>query len=182
LKKRICVFCGSSDGKSSEYREKAKELGVELAKQDIGLVYGGASIGVMGAVADACLEAGGEVIGVIPQSILDIEVGHDHLTRLHVVKDMHERKAKMYELSDGFFTIPGGMGTLDELCEIVTWSQLGYHNKPCYVINQNGFFTNLLNHFRHANAEGFLSDEHLDLVREFSHHNDALEDFSHCQI
>jgi uncharacterized protein (TIGR00730 family) len=176
MTKAICVFCGASDGIHPSYREKARELGKLFAKSDITLIYGGASIGVMGAIADGCLEAGGKVVGVIPGSILDLEVGHKSLTNLHIVDDMHQRKAKMYELSDAFFAIPGGMGTLDELCEIITWAQLKYHDKPCYVINENGFFDHLLKHFRHINEQGFLSDEHLGLVRERPSVESALED------
>ena len=175
--KKICVFCGSSKGTLPKYTENAYSLGQTLAKNNLGLVYGGASIGVMGAVADGCLAENGEVYGVIPSSILDLEVGHDGLTKLDIVDNMHERKAKMYDLSDAFFALPGGMGTLDELCEIVTWSQLKYHEKPCYVINEDGFFDHLMNHFRFINKEGFLSDAHLDLVREFSTAQEAIDDF-----
>ena len=175
--KKICVFCGSSSGKSENYVADASSLGEMMAKKEIGLVYGGASIGVMGAVANGCLENGGSVWGVIPQSIIDLEVGHQNLTGLEVVDSMHTRKARMYELSDAFFALPGGMGTLDELCEIITWAQLGYHAKPCYVINKDGFFDYLLRHFRHANEEGFLSDEHMNLFKEFDSYESALEYF-----
>ena len=175
--KNICVFCGSSSGVLPKYTENAFKLGASLAKKDVGLVYGGASIGVMGAVADGCLSEKGKVYGVIPSSILDLEVGHQGLTELVVVADMHERKAKMYELSDAFFALPGGMGTLDELCEIITWAQLKYHSKPCYVINEDGFFDHLMAHFKLINKEGFLSDAHLDLVQEFPTAEAAMEDF-----
>lgn len=175
--KNICVFCGSGSGKGDHYTEMAKSLGEELANRNMGLVYGGASIGVMGAVADGCLDAGGKVFGVIPQSIIDLEVGHAGLSQLEVVDTMHDRKARMYDLSDAFFALPGGMGTLDELCEIVTWAQLQYHAKPCYVINYNGFFDALMNHFKYINQQGFLSDAHLELVREFPDFQSALNDF-----
>lgn len=176
--KRICVFCGSSEGNSPKYVEEARELGKTMAESNIGLVYGGASIGVMGALANGCLDNGGKVWGVIPQSIIDLEVGHQNLTELEVVGGMHERKARMYSLSDAFFAIPGGMGTLDELCEIITWAQLKYHRKPCYVINTGGFYDSLLQHFSHINKEGFLSDEHYGLFRSFETYQEALEDFS----
>lgn len=175
--KKICVFCGSSSGKQSFYTEEAKELGKALAKSNIGVVYGGASIGVMGALADGCLENGGKVWGVIPKSIIDLEVGHQNLTNLEVVEDMHQRKARMYDLSDAFFALPGGMGTLDELCEIITWAQLLYHSKPCYVVNTGGFFNNLMRHFEHINKEGFLSDKHFQLFKETKTYQEALEDF-----
>ena len=176
--KKICVFCGSSSGKSNRYTEEARELGKTLAKSNIGLVYGGASIGVMGAVADGCLDNGGQVWGVIPKSIIDLEVGHQNLTNLEVVEDMHQRKARMYELSDAFFALPGGMGTLDELCEIITWAQLLYHEKPCYVVNTGGFFDNLLRHFEFINKEGFLSDKHFKLFKATESYQEALEDFN----
>ena len=164
--KKLCVFCGSSEGKSPKYIANAKELGKEMASKKIGLVYGGASIGVMGAVADSVLENGGEAYGIIPESIVDLEISHEGLTDLQVVDTMHTRKNAMYEMSDYFVAIPGGMGTLDELCEIVTWAQLEYHTKPVYVLNQEGFYDSLLAHFRHINKEGFLSDDHLALVNE----------------
>lgn len=175
--KKLCVFCGSSPGKDSKYTEMAKRLGKSMVENKVDLVYGGASIGVMGAVANSVLEGGGEVVGVIPQSIIDLEVGHQHLTNLEIVDSMHERKERMYDLSDGFLAIAGGMGTLDELCEIATWAQLKYHNKPIYVANDFGFFDNLMSHLRYINKEGFLSDEHLALVREFPTYESALEDF-----
>ncbi len=175
--KNICVFCGSGSGITSDYTKMAHDLGAELTKRNMGLVYGGASIGVMGAVAEGCLSSGGKVYGVIPQSIKDLEVGHEGLTQLEVVDTMHDRKARMYDLSDAFFALPGGMGTLDELCEIVTWAQLQYHTKPCYVINYNGFFDALMQHFKFINQQGFLSDDHLKLVREFPDFASALNDF-----
>lgn len=175
--KNICVFCGSASGANKNYTEMASALGVELVKRNLGLVYGGASIGVMSAVANGCLENGGKVFGIIPQSIRDLEVGHEGITQLEVVDTMHERKARMYDLSDAFFALPGGIGTLDELCEIVTWAQLQYHDKPCYVINYNGFFDHLVRHLEYINKEGFLKDEHLELVRVFPDYQSALDDF-----
>lgn len=173
--KRICVFCGSSSGKSPEYLKVAQELGKLLAQNNFGLVYGGASIGIMGAVADAVLAEGGKVWGVIPQSIMDLEVAHGNLTELHVVDSMHERKKLMYDLSDAFVALPGGMGTLDELCEILTWAQLGYHRLPCYLVNYQGFFDHLMTHFKKINEEGFLSNEHLALLTEVSDNKKLLE-------
>lgn len=162
---RLCVFCGSKNGKGDRYLELARRLGSLLAKQKICLVYGGAQVGVMGAIADACLANNGEVIGVIPKSLMEWEVGHQGLSELVVVESMHERKARMYDLADGFVAIPGGMGTLDELCEIMTWAQLEYHRKPIYVLNDYGFYDNLLNHFDLAVKEGFLTQEHRDLIK-----------------
>jgi len=174
--KKICVFCGSASGKNPKYVKVANELGAKLVKEDMGLVYGGASIGVMGAVADSVLKDNGAVWGVIPQSIIDLEVGHKNLTDLKVVGSMHERKQEMYDLSDAFVAIPGGMGTLDELCEIITWAQLKYHHKPCYVLNEGGFFDHLMEHFRYINSEGFLSDEHLELVKEVNSIDELFAD------
>ena len=160
----LCVFCGSSKGKDPKYLELGKELGALMGEKEIGLVYGGGRVGIMGAMADACLEKGGKVYGVIPQSLMEWEVGHQGITELTVVDSMHERKAKMYELSDAFVALPGGMGTLDELCEIITWAQLEYHKKPIFVLNDYGFFDHLLNHFDLAVKEGFLSQEHRDWI------------------
>lgn len=175
--KKICVFCGSASGKNPVYIDSATELGISLAIQNIGLVYGGASIGVMGAVANGCLKQNGKVWGVIPKAIKDLEVGHQGLTELIEVGSMHERKQKMYDLSDAFFALPGGFGTLDELCEIITWAQLKYHNKPCYVINENGFFDGMLQHFAKAHEEGFISAAHMELVKVFKTWNEAISDF-----
>jgi uncharacterized protein (TIGR00730 family) len=162
--KKLCVFCGSAAG-NSDYMTEARRLGAEIAKSGMGLVYGGASIGLMGAFADGALSASGEVHGVIPRFLGDREIAHAGLTELHYVDSMHERKQLMYDLSDGFLAFPGGMGTLDELCEIVTWAQLKKHDKPCYLYNYNGFFDGLIAHFKKCTEEGFLSAEHLKLVR-----------------
>ncbi|MCP4914709.1 MAG: TIGR00730 family Rossman fold protein [Oligoflexia bacterium] len=175
--KNLCVFCGSSAGKSEIYVNEARTLGNYMAENNLGLVYGGASIGVMGAVADGVLEKDGKVIGIIPQSIIDLEVGHQNLTNLYVVDSMHERKQKMYDLSDAFLAIPGGIGTLDELCEIFTWAQLEYHKKPIYIVNHNGFFDHLLKHFEHCVEQGFVRPEHLDLFRTVAMPLDAAKDF-----
>ncbi len=164
MRKKICVFCGSASGKGSKYINLSLELGESLCDNNYDLVYGGASIGVMGAVADKVLERGNEVIGVMPQSLINWEVGHKGLTTLDVVDTMHARKERMYDYSDAFVAIPGGFGTLDELCEIITWAQLKYHLKPIYVYNFDGFFTHMLEHFKKAHEEGFISKEHLDMV------------------
>ena len=161
---RVCVFCGSRSGERSIYADTAAALGTLLARRDFGLVYGGGNIGLMGIVADAALAAGGEVIGVIPQHLQQCEVAHAGLTRLHVVDSMHTRKALMADIADVFVAAPGGFGTLDELCEILTWAQLGLHGKPCGLLNVAGYFDPLLAMFDQATREGFLSAQHRQLV------------------
>jgi uncharacterized protein (TIGR00730 family) len=161
---RVCVFCGSRRGEQAIYAETAAALGTLLARRGIGVVYGGGNIGLMGVVADAALAAGGEVIGVIPGHLQDREVAHGGLTALHVVDSMHARKALMATLSDVFIAAPGGFGTLDEMCEILTWAQLGLHNKPCGLLNVAGYFDALLGMFDHAVREGFLSEPHRQLI------------------
>lgn len=153
---RLCVFCGSSPGKRAIYLESAVQLGRTLAQGGHGVVYGGSSIGLMGALADAALEAGGEVIGVIPRSMVDREIEHTKLTASHVVATMHERKAKMVSLADAFLALPGGHGTLDELFEVLTWSQLGIHEKPIGIWDVGGYWTPLLAALDHMSAEGFV--------------------------
>jgi len=162
--KRLCVFCGSSHGANPAYAEAAKTAGNELARRGIGLVYGGGNIGLMGVIADAVLAAGGHVIGVIPEALMAKEVGHRGLPDLRVVKTMHERKALMAELSDGFVALPGGIGTFEEFFEIVTWAQLGLHSKPCALLNVNGFYDPLLHLMDHAIAERFVKPKQRDLV------------------
>ena len=157
---RICVYAGSSSGADPAYAEAAADLARLLAGRGIGVVYGGAHVGLMGILADTALEAGGEVIGVMPQALIDREIGHTGLTELHVVASMHERKALMAELSDGFVALPGGAGTLEELIEIYTWSQLGLHDKPMGVLNVNGYYDGLAALLDHALREGFLRAEH----------------------
>ena len=159
--KRICVFCGSNAGNQPIYRSEAEKLGRLLAARGIELVYGGGNVGLMGAVADACLEAGGTVVGVIPQALMGKEVAgrpvdHRTLTRLEVVDSMHTRKARMAELAEGFIALPGGFGTFEEFCEILTWGQLGFHAKPMGLLNVNGFYDPLLAMFDRAVADGFL--------------------------
>ncbi len=162
--KRICVFCASSSGRRPEYRSCAEELGLELAQRKIGLVYGGGNVGLMGALADSVLSAGGEAIGVIPEHLMAKEVGHKGLTKLHVVHSMHERKALMADLSDAFIALPGGFGTLEEFCEVLTWSQLGLHAKPCGIVNVLDYYTPLLTMFDHAVQERLLKPENRALV------------------
>ena len=162
--KRLCVFCGSSHGANPAYAEAAKTAGNELARRGIGLVYGGGNVGLMGVIADAVLAAGGGVIGVIPEALMAKEVGHRGLPDLRVVKTMHERKALMAELSDGFVALPGGIGTFEEFFEIVTWAQLGLHSKPCALLNVNGFYDPLLRLMDHAIAERFVKPKQRDLV------------------
>ena len=154
--KRICVFCGSSTGTLPIYRETALTVGRLLAERDIAVVYGGGHVGLMGAVADGALQAGGKVTGIIPRSLMERELGHDGLTDLHVVGTMHERKAMMAEMSDAFIALPGGFGTYEEFFEVVTWSQLGVHRKPCGLLNLNGFYDALLALCDHATAQGFI--------------------------
>jgi uncharacterized protein (TIGR00730 family) len=160
----VCVYCGSSSGNNPVYADAAKALGRALVKHNLSLVYGGGHVGLMGIVADAVLNAGGEVTGVIPKALMDTEVGHDHLTRLLVVKDMHERKALMAEHADGFIAMPGGIGTLEELFETLTWAQLGFHEKPIGLFNVAGFYDPLIEFLRHQTSQGFLRAEHKDLL------------------
>lgn len=165
---KICVFCGSSSGVKGSYRDAAVQFGTLLAREGIGLVYGGASIGLMGAIADAVLAHDGDVTGIIPQTIADHELAHRRLTALHIVGSMHERKAMMAELSDAFVALPGGIGTLEELFEAWTWAQLGLHAKPCGLLNVAGFFDGLSRFLEHVRAEGFLraQDRNLLLIEE----------------
>ena len=160
----VCVFCGANVGQRAVYSSAAVTLGQELARRGMRLVYGGGCVGLMGVLADAVLGAGGEVIGVIPRVLLDKELGHPGLTHLHVVESMHERKALMAELADGFIAMPGGIGTLEEFCEIFTWAQLGLHAKPFGILNVDSYFDGLVTMFRHAVAEGFLGTQHLDMI------------------
>lgn len=162
--KRICVFCGSAFGARPAYKQAAEHLGRLLAERGLGLVYGGGGVGLMGAMADACLRAGGEVIGVIPDSLLRREVGHRGVSKLHVVQTMHERKALMADLADAFIALPGGYGTLEEFCEVVTWSQLGIQRKPCGLLNVERYWDGLLAVLDHAVDEQFVRPENSQLV------------------
>jgi uncharacterized protein (TIGR00730 family) len=158
--KRLCVFCGSSPGSRAEYAETAHSFGRLIAAHGLGLVYGGGSVGLMGALADGAISAGGEVIGVIPQTLWDRELGHKGLTRLHIVESMHQRKALMAELSDCFVALPGGIGTFEELFEVWTWAQLGVHRKPCGVLDVAGFYAQLLGFIEHCVTERFIRPQH----------------------
>ena len=162
--KRICVYCGSSLGLLPDYRDAAQVLGHELAARGLGLVYGGASVGVMGAVADAVLEKGGQAIGVIPFALATREVAHDGLDELFVVESMHERKAKMAELSDGFIALPGGWGTIEEIFEMLTWAQLGFHQKPCGLLNISGYYDHLYTFLEHAINQRFVREEYRPMI------------------
>ena len=179
--KRICVYCGSNPGRQPVYREAANELGRILAENGIGLVYGGASIGVMGAVADAVLQNGGEAIGVIPQSLATREVAHDHLSELIVVTSMHERKAKMAELSDGFVALPGGWGTFEEIFEVLTWAQLGIHEKPCGLLNIAGYYDHLALFLQHAMDEKFVREAYRPMIIMEQDANTLLQRFANYE-
>lgn len=158
------MFCGSSPGSEDIYRTATVSLARELANRGIGLVYGGATVGLMGVLADSVLAAGGEVIGVLPRAMVEREIAHLGLTHLHIVESMHERKALMAELSDAFVALPGGFGTFEEFCEAVTWTQLGLHNKRCGLLNVAGFYDSLLALFDRAVADGFLKPQNRTIV------------------
>ncbi len=154
--KSLCVYCGSSIGVSPAYANAARMLAKAMVEDNIALVYGGGNVGLMGIIADEVIRLGGEATGVIPKALMDKEVGHSGLTRLHIVKNMHERKAMMADLSDGFVAMPGGIGTLEELFEVLTWSQLGFHDKPIGLLNVDGFYDGLIAFLQHVVTEGFL--------------------------
>ena len=162
--KRICVYCGSKAGVNPMYREAATAMGEALVRRELGLVFGGGRIGLMGAVADAVMSAGGEAIGVIPEALMAVEVGHAGLTELRVVGSMHERKAAMAELADGFIAMPGGFGTLEEFFEMTTWSQLGLNTKPLGLLNTDDYYSALLSFVEHTVKEGFVRPGHRDLI------------------
>jgi uncharacterized protein (TIGR00730 family) len=164
MPKRLCVFCGSNAGARAAYTESAAALGRLLAARGIAIVFGGSHLGLMGALAEAALKAGGEVIGVMPRALVAKEVADLRLADLRVVGSMHERKALMAELADGFLALPGGFGTFEEFCEVLTWTQLGFHAKPCGLLNVEGYYDHLLKLFDHAAAEGFLKPRHRAMV------------------
>ncbi len=183
--KRICIYCGSSSGHDPVHREVAREVGAFLARQGIGVVYGGGNVGLMGAVADGALEERGEVIGVIPRALMEKELGHRSVTQLHVVGSMHERKALMVDLSDAFIALPGGVGTLDELFETLTWLQLEFHAKPVGLLNVGGFFDGLTAFVAQMRDAGFLKPEHaacLLVEKEPERLLEALRAFSPPQL
>ena len=158
--KRVCVFLGSNPGNKPEYLKAAQDMGKELARRGITTVYGGSNVGLMGALANAALAVGGEVIGVIPEALQRKEIAHTGLTEQHIVGSMHERKALMAELSDAFIALPGGMGTLEELCEMLTWAQLGFHKKPCGLLDVDGYYAHLNAFLDNAVTQGFIHTGH----------------------
>ncbi|NES82779.1 MAG: TIGR00730 family Rossman fold protein [Moorea sp. SIO2B7] len=173
--KYICVFCGSSRGNRPIYQENAKKMGQILVKRGFGLVYGGGNLGLMGIIADTVLAAGGEVIGVIPEFLVSGEVAHSGLTKLHIVKSIHDRFAMMVELADAFVALPGGYGTFEEFCEVLTWAQLRLHQKPLALLNVEGYYDPLLGLFDNAMNEGFLRPFYRSLVLEASDPEDLLD-------
>jgi uncharacterized protein (TIGR00730 family) len=175
---RICVYCGSSPGKNPAYSDAARALAKELCERDIGLVFGGGAVGIMGVVADAVLEAGGEVVGVIPKSLAKKEVAHYGLSELHVVASMHERKAMMADLSDGFIALPGGWGTLEEIFEMLTWAQLGFHEKPCGLLNVEGYFDGLIGFLENAFEQQFVKELYRPLLMQTNEPAVLLDKFS----
>ena len=179
---RICVFSGSNLGRHDQYRTSAAELGALLAERQIGLVYGGAAVGLMGAVADSVLAAGGDVIGVIPRALAEREVAHTGLPDLRIVDSMHERKALMAELSDAFIALPGGIGTLEELFEVWTWTQLGAHAKPCGLLNTLHFYDGLLAFLDHVVDEAFLKPVHRQMLHSSKSPTDLLNGLLEYQV
>jgi uncharacterized protein (TIGR00730 family) len=173
--KSIAVFCASAAGASPVYNDTARDLGRRIAERKYGLVFGGASVGTMGALADAALAVGGQVVGVIPEGVIDLEIAHRGVTELHIVRTMHERKALMAERADAFIALPGGYGTLDEFIEIVTWAQLRIHSKPCVMVNVGGFYDPLLAFFDRAVDEGLIKAENRGLVQVAHDVSEALE-------
>jgi uncharacterized protein (TIGR00730 family) len=172
---RLCIFCGSRTGDDPRFSQAAIETGTLLAERGIGIVYGGGRVGLMGVLADAARAAGGEVIGVIPQSLAEREVAHSGLSQLHIVESMHERKAMMAELSAGFIALPGGFGTFEEFCEVITWSQLGIHAKPCGILNVAGYFDHLIAMFDYAGERGFISATNREIVLESTQPVELIE-------
>ncbi len=168
--KRVAIFCGSSTGNDPAIVNECMHLPKILHDNGMGIVYGGGNIGLMGIIADKMLQLNGEVIGVIPQKLVDVELAHNHLTQLHIVKTMHERKALMADISDAFIVLPGGIGTMDEFFEIFTWLQLGYHNKPIGICNINGFYDILFDFLKHMTERQFFKSEHLEnlIIAPFS--------------
>jgi uncharacterized protein (TIGR00730 family) len=176
--RNICVYCGSSPGKNPAYLQAAENLAKAMCERDIGLVYGGAAIGVMGAVANAVLEGGGEAVGIIPKSLAVKEVAHSNLTQLHVVASMHERKAMMAELSDGFIALPGGWGTLEEIFEILTWAQLGFHHKPCGLLNVEGYYDGLISFLDNTIEQQFVNELCRPMLMKASEPASLLDQFA----
>jgi uncharacterized protein (TIGR00730 family) len=177
--RRVCVFCGASPGNSPKYIKVAQELGESLAAADLGLVFGAGGVGIMGAVSDAVLAAGGEVIGVIPQSLRDREYAREDLTDLRIVSTMHERKALMHELSESFVVLPGGLGTFEEFFEVLTWAQLGLHRKPIVVLDVDGYYQPLVELLDHAESSGFMRSADRELVTVVNTTADVLKALNH---
>lgn len=177
--KSIAIFCGSAIGTSPEFKLQAMALGEMIAQQQKTLVYGGGKSGLMGVVADSALNAGGKVIGIIPQNLVDAELAHPHLTELYIVENMHERKTKMSELADGFIALPGGVGTLEEIFEQLTWGQLGIHQKPCAFLNVNGFYDDLLSFLLKTTTHGFTQHRFTDALIVSNSIQAILDEFEH---
>ncbi|APH48692.1 TIGR00730 family Rossman fold protein [Bacillus amyloliquefaciens] len=173
--KTICVFAGSNPGVNEEYKRKAAELGEYMAEQGIGLVYGGSRVGLMGTVADALMAGGGKAVGVMPSGLFSGEIVHQNLTELIEVSGMHERKAKMSELSDGYIAMPGGFGTYEELFEVLCWAQIGIHQKPIGLYNVNGYFEPMMKMVKYSIQEGFSNESHLKLIHSSSRPNELIE-------
>lgn len=179
--KNICVYCGSSPGKNPAYSDAATSLAIALCNRGIGLVYGGGAIGVMGVIADAVLEAGGQAIGVIPKSLAVKEVAHDNLSELHVVASMHDRKAMMADLADGFIALPGGWGTLEEIFEMLTWAQLGFHDKPCGLLNIEGYYNGLIDFLENSFEQQFVSELYRPMLMKAQEPLALLDQFATYQ-
>ena len=173
--KSLCVYCGSKKGENPAFAQTAEELGAAMAQQSVELIYGGGKVGIMGVIADAVLKAGGHVQGVIPESLLQREVGHTGIQHLHVTEDMHTRKALLEQLSDAFLVLPGGFGTLDELFEIVTWRQLGFHSKPIMIFNVEGYFDPLIAFINNSIQNKFVVEENRDLIKVIHSIDEALQ-------
>ncbi|MEY3579417.1 MAG: hypothetical protein RI984_521, partial [Pseudomonadota bacterium] len=178
----LCVYCGASTGHDPIYAAAANQLAQGLVENKIALVYGGGQVGLMGKIADAVLALGGHVTGVIPKALMETEVGHHHLTELIIVDDMHARKAKMAELSDGFIAMPGGIGTLEELFEVLTWAQLGFHEKPIGLLNTANFFNGLIDFLQHQVQQGFLRAEHAELLLVDTDSNQLITKLQHFEM
>ena len=179
---RLCVFCGSSSGTRPVYAEAAAQLGRDLAKSKIALVFGGGRVGLMGILADSVLAAGGQAIGVMPRALVEKEIAHTSLTELHVVESMHQRKSLMADLADAFLLLPGGFGSWEEFCEVLTWLQLGIHRKPCAILNVAGYYNGLLSLADQALAEGFLRPAHHKMVIVVDHPQAALSQLTNASI
>lgn len=175
--KNICVYCGSSPGNKAEYAEGAKALARALVANHLGLVYGGSNLGLMGVVAQEVLALGGSAIGIIPESLVTKELAHPALTELHVTRNMHERKAMMAEMSDGFIALPGGLGTFEELFEILTWAQLSFHHKPVGILNVSGYYDGLLSFLDHAHNQEFIRPQHRSMLMAKTCSVELLEAF-----